>query len=666
MPPGLQFSDLTRLKLVSEPQLGPDGRLAFVESWLDDAMDAPRRAVLLLGPKNSTGQRISAGTADAWCPRWAPDGGCIAMISTAGGSAQAALWRPGSPALLPLAAVPGDVTELSWSPDGRALAVACVVREDLAGRPSIVQPGGPVTIDGLPGLIRESRRIFLVGTDGSPAVDLLASADDAWHPRWSPGGGKLAFLASFRDQTGSSGPAQVCVIQLDQPGGSAKLIHPAGQAVALAGPAIALAGPAVALAWSPSGEEIAYLGPRDGEQADLDCRLFRCPAERGAAPVELTPGWDRSLGSTVRSDDARGTGSPALLWSAATDRIYFCVADGGDGTFGYAEPRSGDHGILLGGERACLEPSLDPAGRAVAFVSACPSDPGDIWVADIETGSERQLTDVNNWLADVPMAPTHHIKAVSTDGNEIDGWLTMPERPSAEPLPLVVSVHGGPHYPVGWRFSFEAQRLAARGYAVLAGNPRGSGGYGADFAGGIQGSWGSQDWADMECLIDAAAATPGIDGGHIALTGVSYGGYLTLRAITLSRRFSAAISENGISNFLSLWGAGATDPSWLSSELGGTPWAQADHYVAASPLTQADQISTPLLLIHSELDRNCPIDQSEQMFVALRQLGRVVELARLDGEGHLVNLIGRPSRRLARARAVDDWLDRHLTSGTGT
>ncbi len=201
---------------------------------------------------------------------------------------------------------------------------------------------------------------------------------------------------------------------------------------------------------------------------------------------------------------------------------------------------------------------------------------------------------------------------------------------------------------------------------MLAGNPRGSGGYGADFAGGIQGSWGSQDWADMECLIDAAAATPGIDGGHIALTGVSYGGYLTLRAITLSRRFSAAISENGISNFLSLWGAGATDPSWLSSELGGTPWAQADHYVAASPLTQADQISTPLLLIHSELDRNCPIDQSEQMFVALRQLGRVAELVRLDGEGHLVNLIGRPSRRLARARAVDDWLDRHLTSGTST
>ena len=144
------------------------------------------------------------------------------------------------------------------------------------------------------------------------------------------------------------------------------------------------------------------------------------------------------------------------------------------------------------------------------------------------------------------------------------------------------------------------------------------------------------------------------------MTGVSYGGYLTMRAITLSRRFRVAISENGISNFLSLWGAGATDASWLSGELGGTPWERADYYVAASPLTRADQIRTPLLLIHSELDRNCPIDQSEQMLVALRQLGRVAELVRLDGEGHLVNLVGRPSRRLARARAVDEWLDRYL------
>jgi dipeptidyl aminopeptidase/acylaminoacyl peptidase len=242
----------------------------------------------------------------------------------------------------------------------------------------------------------------------------------------------------------------------------------------------------------------------------------------------------------------------------------------------------------------------------------------------------------------------------------VDGWLTMPAQAESQPCPLIVSLHGGPHYPVGWRFSFEAQRLAALGYAVLTGNPRGSGGYGRDYAAAIRGSWGVHDWADVTRLIDTALARPGIDADRVAVMGVSYGGYLTMRAITLSSRFRAAISENGISNLFALWGAGAEDHASLTAEMGGTPWQRADSYIAASPLTFADRIGTPLLLVHAELDQNCPIDQSEQMLAALRHHGLPVRLLRLEGEGHLVNLIGRPSRRQARARAVDEWLARYL------
>ena len=136
-------------------------------------------------------------------------------------------------------------------------------------------------------------------------------------------------------------------------------------------------------------------------------------------------------------------------------------------------------------------------------------------------------------------------------------------------------------------------------------------------------------------------------------------------ALTRSARFSAAISENGISNLLAAWGAEEDGGGWLTAELGGAPWERAQAYVAASPIAAADRIRTPLLLVHAELDRNCPVGQSEQMFAALRSLGRETELFVIEGEGHLMNLTGRPSRRLARARAVDRWLDRHLgTEGT--
>jgi dipeptidyl aminopeptidase/acylaminoacyl peptidase len=139
--------------------------------------------------------------------------------------------------------------------------------------------------------------------------------------------------------------------------------------------------------------------------------------------------------------------------------------------------------------------------------------------------------------------------------------------------------------------------------------PDGSGGYGRRFATAIRGGWGGADWTSLERLIDAVAATPGIDAGRAAITGVSYGGYLSMWAITRSARFCAAISENGISDLLAEWGAEGDDGAWLTTELGGPPWERPDVYVASSPIAAADRIRTPLLLIHADLDRNCPIGQ---------------------------------------------------------
>ena len=395
----------------------------------------------------------------------------------------------------------------------------------------------------------------------------------------------------------------------------------------------------------PSGEDIAYLAPRAADEADVDVRLFRWTVG-SPDPAELASGWDRSLGSTVRSEDGRGTGPPALAWSAATGRIYFTVADGGRGRLGWADPAGGGYGYLPGGDRTCLDPSLGRGGRVIAFVSTNPADPGDVCLASVsgagadgagadgagaDGDGERRVTDANPWLRDRTLAGTWPVTAGDHDGVPVEGWVTAFDGPNGRPL--VVSVHGGPHYPAGWRFSFEAHRLAARGYAVLTANPAGSGGYGRRFATAVRGGWGSADWASLERLIDSVAAAPGIDAGRIAITGVSYGGYLSMWAITRSARFSAAISENGISNLLAEWGAEGDDGSWLTAELGGPPWERPEVYVASSPLTAADRIRTPLLLIHADQDRNCPIGQSEQMLAALRSLGRDVEFVVIPGRG---------------------------------
>jgi dipeptidyl aminopeptidase/acylaminoacyl peptidase len=606
---GLRASDMFRLRLVADPRLSADGRyVAYVRGCLDRDADAVVEETVVADLGAGTEWRPGPGGPRTVRPRWAPDGR-LGFLSDASGTSQLWVWAPGDRAARQLTWGTGPVTDLDWSPDGRTLAVT----------------RGPGRVGG-------RRRVQLVSADGRTGPEPVpwSGRGDAWFPRWSPDAERVAFIAGSRlHVAGIQGGESWCC-----PG----------------------AGPVLALAWAPSGEDIAYLAPRVPGEADVDVRLFRWSAGGADGPAELASGWDRSLGSTVRSDDGRGTGPPALAWSAATGRIYFTVADGGRGRLGWADP-SGGYGYLTGGDRTCLDPSLDRGGTVIAFVSTGPADPGDVCLLDAD-GSERRMTDANPWLRELTLADTRPVTAGDHDGTPVEGWLTSFGGPNGRPL--VVSVHGGPHYPAGWRFCSEAQRLAARGYAVLTANPAGSGGYGRRFATAIRGGWGGADWASLERLIDAVAATPGVDADRAAITGVSYGGYLSMWAITRSARFKAAISENGISNLLAEWGAGDDGGAWLAAELGGPPWERPEVYVVSSPIFAADRIRTPLLLIHAEEDRNCPIGQSEQMLAALRSLDRDVEFVVIRGEGHLMNLTGRPSSRLARARAVDRWLGRYL------
>jgi dipeptidyl aminopeptidase/acylaminoacyl peptidase len=206
------------------------------------------------------------------------------------------------------------------------------------------------------------------------------------------------------------------------------------------------------------------------------------------------------------------------------------------------------------------------------------------------------------------------------DGTAVDAWLTA--APGPAPRPLLVNVHGGPHGAVGWRFTAETQRMAARGYAVLTLNPRGSQGYGEDFARAIRDDWGGVDWSDVLAAADTASRLRTVDGSRAAIWGVSYGGFMAMWAVTRTGRFAAAVSENGRSDLVGAW----------------------------------DRVTTPLMLIHAQDDQVCPVAQSERARAALRALGREVELVRIPGEGHLMNLVGRPSSRQRRADAIDRFL----------
>jgi dipeptidyl aminopeptidase/acylaminoacyl peptidase len=244
------------------------------------------------------------------------------------------------------------------------------------------------------------------------------------------------------------------------------------------------------------------------------------------------------------------------------------------------------------------------------------------------------------------------LTATAPDGYPVHGWVLRPSTPG--PHPVLLMIHGGPFAQYGWRLFDEAQVYAGAGYAVVLGNPRGSSGYGLAHGRSIIGNVGEVSATDLLALLDAALKAPDLDETRVGVLGGSHGGFMTTwLAATHPDRFKAAVSERAVN---------ANDSFRGSSDIG---WFFSDQLYGAdieplSPLTYADRIDIPLLIVHSEHDWRCPVEQAQRLFVALRRRGAPVEMLLFPGEGHELSRTGRPSHRVARFDAVLSWFARHV------
>jgi dipeptidyl aminopeptidase/acylaminoacyl peptidase len=306
---------------------------------------------------------------------------------------------------------------------------------------------------------------------------------------------------------------------------------------------------------------------------------------------------------------------------------------------------------LLGGRRQVHDYAA--AGGVVAAVVGDPTSAGEVVV--LRDGAETTLSDFGALLArSAPLRPMEELEATSEDGTRVHGWVLKPV--GAGPHPVVLMVHGGPFAMYGYTLFDEAQVYAGAGYAVVMGNPRGSSGYGESWGRAIVGDFGNLDSQDVLALLDAALADPDLDGDRVGVMGGSYGGFMTSWLAAHSGRFRAAISERACNAFDSF--EGSSDIGWFFVKAyNGT---DPEQVLAQSPLTHVDRIRTPMLLIHSEHDWRCPVEQAQRLFVALKQRQVEVELLLFPGEGHELSRSGLPSHRIARFEAVLDWWGRHL------
>lgn len=650
-PRPMEPADLCRIQWLSDPQFSPDGqRVAFVVTTLSEEKDEYLSSIWLVSCAGGEPKRFTTGPARDTTPRWSPDGSQLAFLSDRQRKRGAQLYimpTDGGEAT-PLTDLTRSVSSPVWSPDGRRLAFISRVggweepeseEEKRKSKPARIIGAMRYRFNDEGFTYDRPTHVFTVAITGGAPTQITEGECAASGPAWSPDNRWIAFASARHADRDYDNAADIFVVPAD--GGEPRQITDT-------------AGPAGSPSFSPDGRKVAYVGSRRRNETGRNARLFTIPVDSGA-PTCLTPDLDRSV-----------TALGAPLWSADGRSLLIGVTDQGnealyrvrlqpDGTA--AEPER-----LLGGDRQITAASACPAAATVTFVASDPTHPAEVFLANADGSGERRLTDFNRaWREEVTLSQPEHLR-YQRDGVDLDCWVLRPS--GAQPgnrYPTLLNIHGGPHSQYGNTFFDEFQVQAGAGYAVVYTNPRGSLGYGEDFARAVIGDWGGVDFADvMAGLDEAVRRCDFIDPDRLGVLGGSYGGYLTSWTVGHTSRFKAACSERALNTFTSFFGTSDIGPWFAPNESGALPWDNPRWYVEHSPLTYAPAITTPLLIMHAENDLRCPIEQGEQLFMALKRLRREVLFIRFPDESHELSRSGRPRHRLERFQHILAWFAQHL------
>ncbi|MEN0127826.1 MAG: S9 family peptidase [Brevundimonas sp.] len=635
--------DIELLHVPGRPAVLPDGSAAIVSLIRPELDPDEYTGGLWLVPLDGTGpRRLTRGWRDT-DPAVSPDGRWLAFCRAE---------RDGKPQVFVVEAAGGEPRKLTdaplgassptFSPDSSRIAYLARVPE--AGR--YVEGGSPAA---------EAPRLI---------TELKYRADD---------------LGFTRDR-----PKHVFVVSVDEGDGAEPVAVTAGDAEV------------ATFAWLDDDALAAVMARHATRESDLRSDAVRISARALAEPVPLT---DADHGSTLDVARVLPSRDGAVLWLLASDvgasgRDFVAAQNGlfelrldGSGAprrltdleaahlvsdvlvehdgrpVVAVEDRGAVHLVRITAdgeaERLIDGPVVvtgaGAGGGELVAVVATPKSAGDVVVV----GRSTPLTDFSADLRATGRLRTGtELTATSQDGYPVHGWVTLPDpqRFGAGPHPTVLMIHGGPFAQYTHALFDEVQVLVEAGYAVVHGNPRGSSGYGRAHGLSIKDGFGTVDADDVLALLDAALQDPALDADRVGVMGGSYGGYMTAWLTTRTDRFVAAIVERGFLDPVSF--VGSSDIGWF---FGGAYLGEEPEAVAAqSPMAHVGNVTTPTLVIHSEQDWRCPVEQGQRWFVELKRRGVPAELLLFPGEGHELTRSGRPAHRRARFEHVLDWWARHL------
>lgn len=667
----MTIDDLYRINNVEDPQISPDGKsIAYVRVTLDKFDNTYHRNIWLSATDGSEPIQLTRSNKDSH-PRWSPDGKTLMFVSSRGEKPQVYLLPVGEPGgeARVLTSVQNGALAPEWSADGVHIAFLSPMRADEREQEdSGEEQEAPK--DSLEAKHRKERqeqddkerldpyfmwRIpYREGTrfrDGRFAqiyVMPVAEGDEKAKPRrltnvdadhspgqWSPDG---HFIYTSRQID----PAN------DEPfrdSGLYRIVVESGEATLLTDDSHTCFSPVP----SPDGQWLAYarLPLGGGGTLEANVRLTVMPAEGGESR-DLNIELDRSVNE--------------FEWVADSDALIFSIDDYGDVPICKVSVDGDDVEKLVSGTFKANAFSIGGKGE-LAFSVSTPVNPGELYYLPAGQTEHTVMTDFNKaFLDEVVVQETHELRFKNTKGEEVQGWYLLPVGyEEGQKYPLALNIHGGPHamWGPGERTMFhEWQVHAARGYAVFYCNPHGSGGYGEAYTRALHSAWGDVAHDDVMSGVDAFLELGFVDEARMAVTGGSYGGYMTAWVVGHTDRFASAVTQRGVYNLTSFYGTSDV-PALISQEFDVEPWEDPDKLWYHSPLAYAHKIKTPILIIHAENDYRVPIEQAEQLFAFVRRSGGTTEMWRYPRDGHELSRSGEPKHRVSRLERMIAWFDKY-------
>jgi dipeptidyl aminopeptidase/acylaminoacyl peptidase len=477
----------------------------------------------------------------------------------------------------------------------------------------------------------------------------LTSGDvfDEHEASWSPDGTLIVFCSNHRPDPDLE-PDLNDLFVIAAAGGEARLLKTP-------------AGPKMAPVFSPDGSQICYIGSRSPNEWWQNIELWVVPASGKGNARSVTRQYDISVYCSTLNDVGSGLQMPPV-WSADGKVIYFQISEHGRTKLMAVAVEEGTLYTVID-EAGCVGTfTLDGHQDRMAYFFGTMTDPGQVWVRDMDTGATRQLTYLNqDLLAELDLGRVEDVWFKARDGHDLQGWIMTP--PGFDPkkkYPSVLEIHGGPQDQYGYLFMHEFYFLAARGYIVYFSNPRGGTGYGEEHEKAIWGRWGTVDFDDLMDWTDLVAKKPYIDQKRMGVTGGSYGGYMTNWIIGHTHRFAAAATQRSVSNLISMWGT--SDVNWMFQlpHGGMPPQKSIDILWDRSPVKYLGNATTPTMVLHNEMDFRCAIEQGQQVFTALKYHHVPTEFVTFPEEPHGLSRVGRTDRRIDRLESICRWMDTYL------